>query len=247
MRNRRFVKCAYYARMTLSVAVFWIVMVSLVATGAAAYVRIHGRSDALLALYVTLVIAANIVAAKTLAFDFGAVTLFAPGATLFFSVTFLLTDIVNERFGRVETQRMIYLAFVAQLSFLLFTHIALIATPAPFFTGQEAFEHVLGSIPRIAFAGLVTFLVSESLDAYLFQWFRRKTGERYLWVRNVFSSIPAMVIDSVLFVTLAFYGTMPIVPVMTGLVLIKWLVAVINIPFMYLSRYAMGTYTKPLM
>lgn len=222
--------------MTLFAALIWTALISVVAVGGAWYARKHERYDALLAVFVTLVIAANLIASKTVAFDLGFITLFAPSAVLIFSVTFLLTDIVNEKFGRREAQRMIFLAFFAQIIFTAFTYLAVSATGAPFFEGQAAFETVLGSVPRIALAGWIAFLVSENLDAYLFSWFKKLTGGKHLWMRNVFSSLPAMLVDSVLFVTLAFYGVMPILPIIIGLTVMKWLVGIVDIPFMYLSR-----------
>jgi queuosine precursor transporter len=222
--------------MTLWLTIVWIAIVSACSLGAAWYARRFERPDALVALYVTLVIASNLVASKIIGFDLLVATVFAPAASLLFSVTFLLTDIVNEKFGRPEAQRMIYIAFASQIAFLVFVYMALKATPAPFFTGQAAFEAVLGSTPRIAAAGLFTFLISESLDAYLYQWFRRLTAGRHLWMRNAFSSIPAMLVDSSLFVTLAFFGTTPIVPLIIGLTIMKWLVGVVDIPFMYAAR-----------
>ncbi len=229
--------------MTTGLILLWIATVSCIAVCAAYYARRTARADAIVALYVTLVIAANLVASKIVGFDLYFTTLFAPAATLFFSVTFLLTDIVNERFGRRETQRMIVLAFFAQLVLLLLSHIALSAIPAPFFINQAAFEIVFSALPRIAAAGLITFLVSETLDAYVFQWLKTKTGGRHLWMRNVFSSLPAMALDSALFITLAFYGTTPVLPLITGLIIIKWIVGIIDIPFMYAARYALGTNT----
>lgn len=222
--------------MSLFLILLWVIVVSMCALGAAYYARITNRPDAIIALYVTLVIASNIVASKIIGFDLGFTTLFAPGATLLFSVTFLLTDIVNEKFSRAETQRMIFIAFFCQLAFLVFVYVALSATPAPFFLNQEAFQTVFNVIPRIAIAGIITFLISESLDAYLFQWLRSKTNGRYLWMRNAFSSVPAMLLDSTLFITLAFYGTTEIVPLIIGLTVVKWIVAVIDIPFMYAAR-----------
>lgn len=226
--------------MTLGLVLLWTLLISLVAVGGAYYARRTGRYDALLALFVTLVIAANIMATKTVTFDFGFVTLFAPGGVLVFAVTFLLTDVVNERFGRGETKRMIFLAFLAQAAFLAFSYLAVSAVPAPFYMDQEAFATVLASVPRIALAGLAAFLVSELLDAYLFQWFRTLTRGKHLWVRNAFSTLPALLVDSTVFVVLAFYGVMPLLPLIVGLTAVKWLVGIVDIPFMYLSRYVLG-------
>lgn len=226
--------------MSLDLTIFWILLISIFAVGGAYYAKRYNRSDALIALYVTLIVISNIIASKTIAFDFGFTTFFAPGAVLLFSVTFLLTDIVSEKFGRRETQRMILLALFCQIALIAFSYLIVKATPAPFFQNQAAFEFIFGTVPRIVIASLITFFVSENLDAYLFQWFKKLTGGKKLWMRNAFSSLPAMLVDSVLFVTLAFYGVMPILPLIIGLTVVKWLVGVIDIPFMYLSRAVLG-------
>lgn len=204
--------------------------------GATYWARRSGRPDALTALYVTLVLVSNLVAAKIVGFNFLITTLYAPAATVFFSVTFLVSDIINERFGRAEAQRAIIMATLAQVVFIACTYIALAATPAPFFAGQNAFEVVLEAVPRIALASLITFLVSESLDAYLYSWFRQLTEGRHLWMRYAFSSLPAMLIDSMLFVVLAFAGVQPVIPLIIGLTVIKYLVGLVNAPMMYAAR-----------
>lgn len=225
--------------MSFTLTLFWIAIISLFTLGGAWYVRTYERLDALLALYVTLVVAASIFAAKTISFNLGFAEFFAPGAVLIFSVTFLLTDIVNERFGKGEVYRMIVLGFLAQLAFLVFSYLVLQAQGAPYFANQAAFDTVFTVVPRIAAAGLVAFLVSEFLDANLFQWFKRLTNGKHLWMRNAFSSLPAMAIDSVVFVTLAFWGVMPIMPLIIGLTVLKWLVGIVDIPFMYAARALM--------
>lgn len=232
--------------MTLPLAVLWIAVISLFGAGAAWYAKRSGRPDALIGLYVTLVIFSNIVASKVIEFDFGFKTFFAPGAVLAFSVTFLLTDIVNERFGKRETLKMIFLAFLCQAAFVVFSMMTLRAKDAPFFQNQAAFEAVLGVVPRIVVASLLAFLASEAIDAHLFHWFRKLTGGRRLWMRNAFSTLPAMMVDSLLFVTLAFGGTMPLLPLMIGLTVTKWVVGLVDIPFMYLSRHILGKdYVRP--
>jgi uncharacterized integral membrane protein (TIGR00697 family) len=94
-------------------------------------------------------------------------------------------------------------------------------------------------VPRIVLASWVAFLASENIDAGLYAWFKRLTGGRHLWMRNAFSSLPSMSIDSVLFITIAFYGIMPVVPLIIGQLVTKWLVGMIDVPFMYLNRWIM--------
>ncbi len=223
--------------MTLSLFVFWAVMVSLLTSAAAFYAKRYGRSEALVALYVVLILFANIIASKIIRFDLGFTQIFAPAAVLIFAVTFLLTDIVNERFGRAETQRMIFIAFCSQIVLVVFSYLAIHTAPAPFFLNQAAFEAVLGSVPRIVVASLIAFLISENADAYIFAWFKNKTQGKHLWMRNVFSSLPSMILDSAIFITIAFYGgAIPIFGLIVGQTTIKWLIGIIDIPFMYLAK-----------
>ena len=219
---------------------FWVVIISLLTAVAAFYAKRFGRPDALAALYVTLVLFANIAASKTIEFNLGFTKLFAPATVIIFAVTFLLTGIVNERFGRKEAQRMILTAVFCQLSLVVFTIFILRAVPAPFFTNQVAFENVLGIVPRIIAASLIAFFISENTDAYLFAGLRKLTNNKHLWMRGAFAALPAMVIDSTIFITLAFYGIMPTLPLIIGQTIIKWLIGIIDIPFMYLARRILG-------
>lgn len=141
---------------------------------------------------------------------------------------------------------MILIALGAQVLVSALSYVVVSSKGAPFFEGQEAFETLLGSVPRIVVASIIAFYVSENFDAIVYHWFRKLTGGKHLWMRNVFSSAPSMLLDSVLFVTIAFYGLFPIMPVIIGLTVTKWMVGVIDIPIMYLSRWVLGTSVAPV-
>ena len=219
--------------------ILWIVGITVFTLFGAWYAKKYNRPDALIGLYVAFVLFSNITATKIALFDLGFYKFFAPAAVIIFSVTFLMTDIVNEKFGRKETHRMIFIAFLAQVAVAFFTWLILSLTPAPFWNNQEIFSILLGQVPRIMIATWIAFLISENLDAYIFDWFKKKTAGKHLWMRNVFSSLPSMMIDSVIFVTIAFYGLQPIWLLILGVIATKWLVGIIDIPFMYLSRWIM--------
>ncbi len=219
--------------------IFWIITITVFSLFGSWYARKYERVDALVGLYVAFVLISNIIAYKIVEFDLFFVTLFATSATLVFSVTFLLTDVVNEKFGRKETQKMIFIAFITQVAVAFFIWLAILLKPAPFWTEQEAFVKILGFAPRIMLASWIAFLISENTDAYIFSWFKKKTNGKHLWARNVFSSIPSMALDTIIFVTIAFYGVQPLLPLITGVLVIKWIVGVVDIPFMYLNRWIM--------
>jgi queuosine precursor transporter len=219
--------------------ILWIIGITAFSLLGAGYARKYNRPDMLIGLYVAFVLISNIIAYKIVEFNLGFWTFYATAATLVFSVTFLMTDIVNEKFGRKETQKMILIAFITQIAVTFFIYLAISLPSAPFWNGQEFFSQVLGFAPRVILASWLAFLISENIDAYIFSFFKKLTKGKHLWMRNVFSSIPSMIIDTIIFVTIAFYGIQPLLPLIIGVTAIKWLVGIIDIPFMYFSRYIM--------
>jgi queuosine precursor transporter len=200
------------------------------------YAKKYNKPDLLIGLYVTFVLVAQILAVKISVFDLGFTKFFGPSGVLVFSITYLLTDIVNEKFGRKETHKMILIAFVSQVAMVFFLWLGVMFPPAPFWTLQSVWEQIFGMVPRIMVASWIAFLVSENFDAMMYDLFKKITKGKYLWTRNVFSSIPALLLDSLIFIPLAFLGTMPIMPLIIGQTAVKWVVGFINIPFMYLNK-----------
>jgi queuosine precursor transporter len=225
--------------MEILMFLLWIGVITSVSLFGAWYARKYNRPDGIIGLYVTFVLISNLIAFKISEFNFGFTTLYATAASIIFPVTFLLTDVVNEKFGRKETQRMIFIAFIAQIATAIFILISIYMKPAPFWPNQEIFSTVFGFAPRIMIASWIAFLISENADAYIFSWFKKLTQGRHLWSRNVFSSIPAMALDTLIFVIIGFYGIQPLVPLIIGVLVIKWVVGIIDIPFMYLNRVIM--------
>jgi len=214
----------------------WIVLISAFSVFGAWYVRKFQKPDAIIGIYVAFILISNIVAFKIVEYDLGFISVTAPAAVIIFAVTFLLIDVVNEKFGRKETQRMIFIAFISQIAAAVFIFLAIDLPPASFFADNVAFIKVLAFAPRIMVASWAAFLVSENADAWIYAWFKKKTKGKQLWARNVFSGLPSMVLDSMIFVGIAFYGIAPVIPLIFGQIVIKWLVGIIDIPFMYISR-----------
>jgi len=205
------------------------------------HARKFNRPDGLIALYVLFAALSQIMAAKIAVYDLGVVQVVAPAAVLVFAVTFLITDIVNEKFGQKQVHVMIFITFVTQVALVIFLYIGGKLTPAPFWPNQSAWDTLLGVVPRITYASWATFLISENLDAWLYAFFHRLTKGKHLWARNVFSTIPALTIDTIVFITLAFAGTgLPLWQLMRGQFATKYLVAVLCIPFMYLNKAILG-------
>ena len=226
--------------MNLILLIFWIISVTSFTLLGSWYARKYNRADLLIGLYVTFVLVAQVLATKISVFDLGFGTFFGPSGVIVFSLTYLMTDIVNEKFGRKETHRMILIAFISQIAMVFFFWLGVKFQPAPFWTIQETWGQIFNLVPRITIASWIAFLITENFDAYVFSWFKILTKGKYLWMRNTFSSIPALLLDSIIFIPLAFLGVMPVLPLIIGQTAVKWLVGLVNIPFMYLNKAILG-------
>ena len=224
--------------------ILWIIGITSFTFFGAWYARRFEKPDALIALYVVFVALSQIIAVKVAKFDLGLATVTAPAAVLVYSVTYLFTDIVNEKFGRREVHKMILIAFVTQVAMVFFLWIGTKLPPAPFWENQQAWESIISLVPRITIASWIAFLVSENFDAWVFDAFKRKTKGRHLWMRNAFSSVPALTVDTFLFISIAFFGIMPWAELIKGQLVTKWLVCLVNIPFMYFNRWVMFGFSK---
>jgi len=202
------------------------------------YIKKQKREDVAIAFYVLFLAMSQILAAKIGDFSIGKFTITAPVAVLIFPFTFQITDIVNENFGQKATHRMIFIAFMTQIFMTIFIWFSIEMPGGPFWgiDDQSYWTNFLGSTIRIIAASWISFLITENLDALLFAKFKNLTKGKHLWIRNVFSDIPTLTLDSIIFVTIAFGGVFPIWEIIWGQILTKWFFGVVDTPFMYLSR-----------
>jgi len=217
------------------------------------YIRRYDRADMAIAVYVAIILISQILATKLVEFDVGFV---APAGVILFPFTFQLTDMINEKFGQRETHRAILIAFLTQVVMVFFF---LITASLPGFIPSSqsidalaVWNGVFGFTIGITIASWIAFLISENLDAYIYQVFKRLTGgRRYLWLRNMGSDGLSLIVDSIVFVPLAFFifpllltpnEVLPesvIIDILVGQIILKLLFGLVDTPFMYLSRWLM--------
>lgn len=230
--------------MTLPQTILWILFISSFSLFGSWHLKKYKNTNLFFAIFATMYIFANVVVVKTIDFDLYFMKMTATSGTLAFAITYLIADLVNEFFGRKETSRMILSATICYAIFAVLGTIVMKTAPG-MFSKSEAIDAIFGNSLRITLAGLATFFIVENLDACCFAWLRKMTGGKYLWMRGLFSTLPAMALDTVLFFTLAFYGIMPIVPLFTGIIVLKWMTTIISTPFLYLNRWVVGrTFVK---
>lgn len=166
------------------------------------------KFDVLVALYVFGIMVAELMGAKTFPVaHLGDFTLNASVAIFVMPLLFTVTDIIAEVKGRERARSVVFSGLITVFLVLLFALLATHLTPSARFAGQEsAYDAVFGASARIAFASIVAFAVAELLDVAIFSKLRQKMHGRALWFRNNASNFVSQLVDSAVFVTIAFYA-----------------------------------------
>lgn len=185
------------------------------------------------ALFVGLLLISNILGVKL--FSIGEFIL--PAAAIVYVVTYLITDVIGEVYGKDAARKTVQAGFVTQVIALIFIFIAIHLPAASVFESQSEFETILGGSFRVILASLISYIASQNLDVSLFHRLKAKHGEKKLWLRNNLSTMTSQLIDTTLFITIAFWGTVP-TNVLLGMIvtqyIFKFCIALIDTPFAYL-------------
>ncbi len=186
-------------------------------------------------LFVICLGAANILSAAKLISIFGRTI---DAGIIAYPLTFLFTDTVSEVWGKRTARSVIWVGFFANILLMLLIWIGGLLPPSPVWQNQEAFQAVLGAVPRIVVASLTAFLISQHHDVFAFNFWRNKTHGRWLWLRNNLSTGVSQIIDTVVFGTIAFYGVVPlnvlVGEIMLAQYVIKLSIALLETPLCYL-------------
>lgn len=184
--------------------------------------------------FVGLLILANIVAVKL--FSIGTFAIL-PAAVIIYIFTYPLVDVIVEVYGKKEGQRTVKAGLLTQILALIFISIAIHLPAAPVFKNQDAFQTILSGSFRVILASLLSYAVSQHLDVFVFNRLKNIHGQKKLWLRNNASTMLSQLIDTTIFITVAFYGTMPLA-VLGSLILtqyvFKFLASIVMTPIVYL-------------
>jgi queuosine precursor transporter len=179
------------------------------------------RFVACTALFVTCLLTANTIAAKLIAV--GGLVLTA--GIVIFPVSYVVGDVLTEVWGYAAARRVIWLGFACNALMVLAVWLGGELPAAPFWSGQAAYQEILGQAPRILAASLAAYLVGEFANAFVLAKLKIATAGRWLWLRTIGSTVVGQGLDSVVFVTLAFAGAVP-AGALAGIVAAQWVVKV---------------------
>ena len=165
--------------------------------------RVTGLFLVLAAIFVTLLVTSNIIAVKLIEV-YGRIL---PAAIVLFPMTYILGDIFTEVYGFRFARRVIWLGFMCNAVAVVGFWIGGVLPAASFWEGQDSYDAILGYTPRLLLASFAGYLVGEFANSIVLARLKVATEGRMLWARTIGSTLVGQGLDSAVFITLAFIGT----------------------------------------
>jgi uncharacterized integral membrane protein (TIGR00697 family) len=159
----------------------------------------------LVAVFVTCLITANITAVKLIRVR----GLVLPAAIVIFPISYIAGDVLTEVYGYRQARLVIWLGFFCNLIAVIAIWLGQVLPAASFWDGQAAYERILGYTPRLLLASFLAYLVGEFANSFVLAKMKIATRGRWLWTRTIGSTLVGEGLDSLVFMTLAFVGTIP--------------------------------------
>ncbi|MBT2582099.1 queuosine precursor transporter [Planococcus sp. ISL-109] len=197
--------------------------------------KVFGKTG-LFAWVAVATILANIQVTKTIEIIGLTATL---GNSLYAS-TFLATDILNEKYGRKEAKKAVWLGFSSLLIMVLTMQFGLQFISAESDFAQGSLETIFGLVPQIAIASLIAYLLAQHIDVIVFSALRRVfPKDSQFWIRNNGSTLLSQLLDTLIFTSIAFYGVFPFdvwIQIFISTYVLKFIVSVLGTPFGYMAK-----------
>ncbi|MEB6197281.1 queuosine precursor transporter [Mammaliicoccus sciuri] len=181
-------------------------------------------------------IIANIQVIKT-------VELFSVSATLgnvMFASIYLATDILNDIYGRKQARKAVWLGFSSVIVMVILLQCSLAFIPAQEDISQEALETIFNIVPRIALGSIIAYIIGQHLDVLLFTLIKKKfSSDRSFYIRAYGSTVVSSIVDTAIFVLIAFYGNLPnnvVFEIFFTTYFLKLITTLSNVPFGYIAK-----------
>ena len=179
---------------------------------------------------------ANIQVTKT-------IELFGMTATLgniMYGTLFLATDAINERYGLKDAKQAVYLGFFAMVGMVIIMQGALMFIPSEMDIADGALHTIFELIPQIVLGSITAYIVSQLLDVHVFQRIKKRfSSPNTLYIRNIGSTLVSQLVDSAIFVPIAFigvYDASTLFSIFLTTYIIKVIVALLDTPFIYIMQ-----------
>ena len=192
-------------------------------------------------LFIASLITCNLIANKFVEIDLGFRVFVVSAGILPYPITFLVTDILSEIYGRDKTNKVVFSGFIASMFTLLFLWLgAQFNAIDGTIVDDKTYNLVFQNAWRVIGASMIAYLSAQFLDVKLFHFWKNLTKGRHLWLRNNASTVASQFIDTTLVVSVLFIGVWPSGQIVNAIIdgwLFKMLCAFIDTPIFYLLVY----------
>jgi queuosine precursor transporter len=166
--------------------------------------RDHKKILICLGLYLASLFASNTLGLKLMPFLFDTNL---SVAVFYFPIVFLMTDVIGEVYGKKISKMFVRIGFMCTALFIGYSLLSLwMPWAEKSMWVKESYDTVFGVSWRIGIASLVAFLIAEFQDVFTFFFVRAKIGERFFWLRSFLSNLWSQLLDSAIFMVIAFAG-----------------------------------------
>jgi hypothetical protein len=225
--------------------IYWLISLTVVTWISATIIRQYPRHafTVLVGFYLVYLTAAQILAARIIEFDLGFIVLYSPASVFIYPFIAQVIDMINEVYGVTMTHTAILIAFMTQVILIILIALVNTLTPAPYFLYETAWQEIFGLSIRITVASWIAFLICSNIDAWIFDRLKKRFIERekacrcrtmanpWIWLRSSASDAVNLMLDSVIFVTIAFAGILPLAPLIIGQLITKTFIGFIDNPW----------------
>ena len=170
-------------------------------------------------VFVTSLITANVISIKLI--QMGGLV-FTAGVVIF-PISYIFGDVLTEVYGYRRARLVIWLGFVCNLLAVAAIWLAQILPAASFWQGQDAFVQILGYTPRLLLASFLAYLLGEFANSFVLARLKIATAGKWLWLRTIGSTLVGEGLDSIVFISIAFAGTIPTAGLLTAIIT-QWLI-----------------------
>jgi uncharacterized integral membrane protein (TIGR00697 family) len=169
----------------------------------------------LCAIFLTALLIGDTIGSKLFVVDipcgFGTLHATLSVGAIWFPITFLLTDVINEFYGSAGARFVTFVGFFMAIFAFIVIWLARLIPAADFSpVTQTSVNNVLGNANRIFVASLIAYLIGQLVDIAIFQAAKRLTQSRHIWLRSTGSTLISQLIDTLVVTYVAFYGQIPI-------------------------------------
>ncbi|WP_326523819.1 queuosine precursor transporter [Sphingomonas sp.] len=159
-----------------------------------------------------------------------------------FLLLVVTSSAVAELHGQTWANRLVRIGFAPLIASMLLTWgvLALPTSPEMAPDRKAAFELMLGSTWRIWLAGIIAYGVSQTLNVTIFSWLKGREGGKLLWLRSAIAGVLSQIVDTLLFIGIAFYGVFPIAELLVGQMIAKVVLSAVLVPVLIYLAVGLG-------